>query len=65
MNSSRGVQGRNSSRGPLRGGLGSSKRQVHRNFQTDKQKKTGGGKPPYPPDPPLLSAYIFANVFTI
>ena len=29
-------------------GSGSLKRQVHRNFQTDKQKKQGGLKPPTP-----------------
>ena len=47
---------RNYSRGWVGGVSRSSKRQVLRNLQIDKQKqKTSGGtkKNPYPPDPPL------------
>ena len=42
-------------RGPKKG----PKRHVRRNFQTEKQKKPGGGggvKLPNPPDPPLNEA---------
>ena len=44
-------------------GAGSLKRQVHRNFQTDKQKHLGGGgKVPNPLDPPLkLASVVLLN----
>ena len=40
-------------------GSGSTKRQVRRNLETDKQSKPGGGglNPLTSPDPPLMLAY--------